>query len=622
MLCESAAPYSIRGTRRRRNDARIDNGSLQRETTVTATGLFSNETTGGYRMLTNLRRGLWSGSVKRGAGANGHRAWFGALLVLLFVGSTAAHATGNTNCTAGATNGSNQSINIAYPCTQKDSGQGGYSETVIVQAADGPFAATFSVSYSNGAQSSASAQELDASVSASAQSTPAYYDYDDAGGTTARINNTLQISASPEAISRWNERFLVQAPHWSQFRVTMVVSGVPTSSGCLPDYNVNVNDAGIGAETFFSSLGNASIDSMDPLVGGQAGLGYLQTVCLGVAGNTTTGIISVKGPGGFELSAVLNANGSAWAGNTPSTFIENGDVGVSNAKMIIYIDPLTPGAPYQDSSGVVDGRLTPTSSVVVPNVVGQSQLGATTAIVETGLTVGAITQQASNSTATGYIISQSPSAGSSVAGGSPVNLLVSTGPAQVSVPNVVAMTQAAGTAVAAGGMATVDLTISGLTAGTALGTFDLSVGFNDSVVSYAAAVFGDPVLGDQLNLQGFGPVTSATAGRGTVELFEVSLDSPSALTGSQASIFTLAQITFNAISSGVSSLALSINSVGDQNGGPIAATLHNGAITVGSGNLNAPEIDPASAVGAMTLLLGTLAALRGRRSISVGARFQ
>ena len=95
-------------------------------------------------------------------------------------------------------------------------------------------------------------------------------------------------------------------------------------------------------------------------------------------------------------------------------------------------------------------------SIAVPNVVGQAQAAASSAVVAAGLVVGTVTQQASASVPSGNVISQNPAAGASVAAGSAVNLVVSTGPAPVTVPNVVGQTQAAASAA---------ITAAGLTVG-------------------------------------------------------------------------------------------------------------------------------------------------------------
>ncbi|MER2622694.1 MAG: PASTA domain-containing protein, partial [Accumulibacter sp.] len=56
-----------------------------------------------------------------------------------------------------------------------------------------------------------------------------------------------------------------------------------------------------------------------------------------------------------------------------------------------------------------------------------------------------VTQQASTTVPSGTVISQSPTAGASITPGSAVDLVVSSGPVPVTVPNVVGMTQSAAT---------------------------------------------------------------------------------------------------------------------------------------------------------------------------------
>src|SRR5262249_61080717 len=78
---------------------------------------------------------------------------------------------------------------------------------------------------------------------------------------------------------------------------------------------------------------------------------------------------------------------------------------------------------------------------------------ATTAITSAGLTVGAITTVASSTVPTGSVISQNPAAGGSIAPGSAVALVISSGPPPVTVPNVVGLTQgAASTAITNAGL--------------------------------------------------------------------------------------------------------------------------------------------------------------------------
>src|SRR5580693_4759944 len=71
-------------------------------------------------------------------------------------------------------------------------------------------------------------------------------------------------------------------------------------------------------------------------------------------------------------------------------------------------------------------------AVAVPSVIGESQSSASTALVNAGLLLGSVTMQSSATVASGQVISESPDAGTSVAVGSTVNLIVSSGPADVS----------------------------------------------------------------------------------------------------------------------------------------------------------------------------------------------
>ncbi|OLD16801.1 MAG: hypothetical protein AUJ01_09945 [Acidobacteria bacterium 13_1_40CM_3_65_5] len=83
--------------------------------------------------------------------------------------------------------------------------------------------------------------------------------------------------------------------------------------------------------------------------------------------------------------------------------------------------------------------------VAVPNVAGLTQAAAATAITSATLTVGAVTTASSTTVPAGSVISQTPVAGTQVATGSAVALVVSSGLPQVAVPNVVGATQAAAT---------------------------------------------------------------------------------------------------------------------------------------------------------------------------------
>ncbi len=135
--------------------------------------------------------------------------------------------------------------------------------------------------------------------------------------------------------------------------------------------------------------------------------------------------------------------------------------------------------------------------------------------------------------------------------------------------------------VSVGTPVSVDLNISGLGdfAADSLSTFDLDVNFDPAVLSFSGAIYGDPILGDQLEVFGFGSITETTPGVGSVNLFELSFDFPSDLDTLQAGSFTLATLTFDTIGLGTSSLGLNINALGDSLGLPLAATVQSGSVT-------------------------------------------
>ena len=128
--------------------------------------------------------------------------------------------------------------------------------------------------------------------------------------------------------------------------------------------------------------------------------------------------------------------------------------------------------------------------VAVPNVVGKTQAAASTAITGAGLVVGTVTQQPSSTVASGEIISENPAGGTNVAGGSAVNLAVSTGPMQVAVPNVVGQTQAA---------ATTAITGAGLVLGTVTQQSSTTVTSGD-VISESPAAGTNVASGSAVNL--------------------------------------------------------------------------------------------------------------------------
>jgi hypothetical protein len=80
----------------------------------------------------------------------------------------------------------------------------------------------------------------------------------------------------------------------------------------------------------------------------------------------------------------------------------------------------------------------------------------------------------------------------------------------------------------------------------------------------------------------------------------------------------LAVFTFNAVGNGTSTLAIQNETLLDSAFNILSDMTTGGLVTVASATVQAPEIDPGSAVSALTLLIGGLTVLRGRSKGSQG----
>ena len=119
--------------------------------------------------------------------------------------------------------------------------------------------------------------------------------------------------------------------------------------------------------------------------------------------------------GGSQTAPLRQADGTILVGAETATnqqvlFALKGDPGLG----------FTVAAPAAFSCGTSVG-------VKVPNVGNDTQAEATTTLASFGLTVGTVTQQSSSTTSSGRVISESPAAGTVVAGGTAISLVMSTG---------------------------------------------------------------------------------------------------------------------------------------------------------------------------------------------------
>ena len=164
--------------------------------------------------------------------------------------------------------------------------------------------------------------------------------------------------------------------------------------------------------------------------------------------------------------------------------------------------------------------------------------------------------------------------------------------------------------VVVGDPASVNLIISGLGDHTApsLGAFDLDIHFDPAILAFDSATFGDPVLGDQLDIWGLGlnPMGASITSLGVLDIWEVSLDTADDLNNFQAGSFTLATLTFSTLTVGTSPLEIIIDSLGDANGEPLSANVQSGSIS--------PVPEPATFI-LIGFGLGGIGILRRKKAI-------
>ncbi|RJP36438.1 MAG: hypothetical protein C4547_07385 [Phycisphaerales bacterium] len=137
----------------------------------------------------------------------------------------------------------------------------------------------------------------------------------------------------------------------------------------------------------------------------------------------------------------------------------------------------------------------------------------------------------------------------------------------------------------------IDVVISGLGVGAApsVGAFDFDILFNDAVLSLNSLTFGDPLLGDQIDLSGLAmpgiDLGYSVSAPGVIDVFEFSLDTEAFLNANQADEFVMFRMSFDAIAAGFSALSIDDNdhffALLDASGlVDLPATLNDGGITV------------------------------------------
>ncbi len=129
----------------------------------------------------------------------------------------------------------------------------------------------------------------------------------------------------------------------------------------------------------------------------------------------------------------------------------------------------------------------------------------------------------------------------------------------------------------------IGLQVSGLGDATApaLSTYDLDIHFDPSLLSYSGITFGDPLLGNQLDVFNLGSntITAELTGIGILNVFELSLDAPADLNAWQADTFILATLRFDILNHGTSALTINVNVFDDADAVALSPAVQSATIT-------------------------------------------
>jgi beta-lactam-binding protein with PASTA domain len=283
---------------------------------------------------------------------------------------------------------------------------------------------------------------------------------------------------------------------WTQGKLG---AGAIYAGNSLADLNNNLVSSGTFALSYTPTESFSAASGITTLTPAAAAANFIVS---GASAVTAPGAAPVPGP--VQVCYVAALGGQC------------GPLGASNFLGGIY----TFGPYFQEFGIDWTAQLTstpftpPTSSISVPNVVGDSQTAATAALVAAGLTAGSVVAESSPTASLGTVLSESPVAGTAVAAGSAVNLMVSSGPAPILVPNVTGETQVAATSA---------LTTAGLVLGTVT-TVSSSAVASGNVVSESPAAGSSVAAGTAVSLTvSTGPVRGDINSDGQVNKLDLAL---------------------------------------------------------------------------------------------------
>jgi serine/threonine-protein kinase len=192
----------------------------------------------------------------------------------------------------------------------------------------------------------------------------------------------------------------------------------------------------VAATTASATVASGVVVSETPSSGSEVGKG------------TRVSILVSAGPGSTPLPAVEGLTAARAVSKLRAAHFKPTTQEQSSAKVAqghaISTDP-SAGIVVQVGSPVTVFVSSGPAQVHVPDVTGQTHQGAEAALTTAGLAVGVVTLQVSASQTPGTVLSQSPSAPTSLPAGGTVNLVVAKAPKEVAVPGVEGKTEVAAT---------------------------------------------------------------------------------------------------------------------------------------------------------------------------------
>jgi beta-lactam-binding protein with PASTA domain len=237
------------------------------------------------------------------------------------------------------------------------------------------------------------------------------------GGAAVQLNDTAPTS------DKWNFTAVEILASGSPLATVPNVVGMTQTAAAM-----NIANAGLTLGTVTNqpsaTVPAGSVISQSPAAGATASpqSAVNLTVSSGPPPPTSVQVPSVVGLTQAAATTVITS-----ANLTVGTIGSSASPSVP-AGSVISQNP-APGTAVAPGSAVNLVVSTGPPPVTVPNVVGMTQTAATAAIVGAGLKAGTVTNASSTSIPAGSVISQDPAAGASVALGSAVALVVSSGPA-------------------------------------------------------------------------------------------------------------------------------------------------------------------------------------------------